>query len=109
MLAYWMATGSGKTIVMHLNILQYLTYIPDSFETLEVIVTSPNASLIEQHKQELEPFFAYLNDRHNNRLKVTVATTNALLEKIRRTQATSSYPKLLATSASSSWTKPTLA
>ena len=24
MLAYWMATGSGKTLVMHLNILQYL-------------------------------------------------------------------------------------
>ena len=25
LLAYWMATGSGKTIVMHLNILQYLS------------------------------------------------------------------------------------
>ena len=24
MLAYWMATGSGKTHIMHLNILQYL-------------------------------------------------------------------------------------
>ena len=25
-LAYWMATGSGKTIIMHLNLLQFLEY-----------------------------------------------------------------------------------
>lgn len=55
-IAFWNATGSGKTLLMHVNILQYLHYFkagslakPD-----KVIVLTPNEGLSRQHKEELE-------------------------------------------------------
>lgn len=55
-IAFWNATGSGKTLLMHVNILQYLHYFragqpvkPD-----KVIVLTPNEGLSRQHQQELE-------------------------------------------------------
>ena len=27
-IAFWMATGAGKTLLMHINIQQYLHYLP---------------------------------------------------------------------------------
>jgi len=58
-LAFWQATGSGKTIIMHVNILQYLRYaqeydspskklIPDM-----IILLTPNESLSHQHHENL--------------------------------------------------------
>ena len=32
-LAYWSATGSGKTLIMHINILQFKNYTDNKFET----------------------------------------------------------------------------
>ena len=59
-LAYWMATGSGKTIIMHLNILQYIAHCK-SFRDFEIIMTTPGVNLIEQHERELTPFLEFLN------------------------------------------------
>ena len=50
-IAFWNATGSGKTLLMHVNILQYLDYfkgLPD-----KIIVLTPNEGLSKQHVAEL--------------------------------------------------------
>ena len=83
MLAYWMATGSGKTLVMHLNVLQYLAYLQRTsvdFDRLQLVLTTPGLNLIEQHRRELEPFVAALNEDYGGRLDLTVDTTQALLQ-----------------------------
>jgi hypothetical protein len=80
MLAYWMATGSGKTIVMHLNILQYLTKLR-AFDKLELIITTPNKNLIKQHQRELEPYCQYLSRLYKNKVEVVISTTQGLLQK----------------------------
>ncbi len=50
-LAFWMATGSGKTLLMHLNYYQYLDYFPDVVEN--ILLVTPNAGLSEQHMAEM--------------------------------------------------------
>lgn len=55
-LAYWNATGSGKTLLLHINILQYLHYYqngnthhyPD-----KIILLTPDERLSQQHLDEL--------------------------------------------------------
>jgi len=82
-LVYWMATGSGKTLLMHLNILQYIEHIGggQAFDELQLILTTPGVNLIEQHERELGEVVVELNRLYNNRIKLTVATTGALLNK----------------------------
>lgn len=82
LLAYWMATGSGKTLVMHLNILQFLHHFcaKDDFR-IQLFLTTPLAGLIQQHRRELEPYVRKLNEVYNNRLELTIDTTQALLQK----------------------------
>lgn len=82
-LVYWMATGSGKTLLMHLNILQYIEHIGggQAFDELQIILTTPGVNLIEQHERELGKVVGQLNRQYNNRIKLTVATTGALLNK----------------------------
>jgi len=48
-LAYWMATGSGKTILMHINYWQMMKYFPD-WEN--IILITPNSGLSRQHFEE---------------------------------------------------------
>ena len=84
MVAYWMATGSGKTLVMHLNVLQYLGHLDRTgadFDRLQVMLTTPGVNLIEQHRRELEPLVAKLNEDYGGRLDLTVETTQALLQR----------------------------
>ncbi len=51
-LAFWMATGSGKTLIMHLNYLQFLHY--DGAEGLNnIILITPNEGLSAQHMEEM--------------------------------------------------------
>jgi superfamily II DNA or RNA helicase len=80
-LAYWMATGSGKTILMHINIIQYIekySFIDD----LEIIITTPGVDLVTQHKKELEEFIQFLNDKYINcNIRLIVETTSKLLNK----------------------------
>ncbi|MDP2432707.1 MAG: DEAD/DEAH box helicase family protein [Pseudomonadota bacterium] len=80
-LAYWMATGSGKTLLMHLNILQYIAHIGgmQAFDELQVILTTPGVNLIDQHRRELTPLIDALNRQCANRIKLTVESTGSLL------------------------------
>lgn len=82
-LVYWMATGSGKTLLMHLNVLQYIEHIGGgaAFDELQIILTTPGVNLIEQHERELGEVVRQLNRLYNNRIKLSVATTGALLNK----------------------------
>lgn len=79
-LSYWMATWSWKTIVMHLNILQYLDKIKN-YNTFQILFTTPWVNLIDQHKEELEPFINYLNSKYNNKIDLIIDTTSSLLNK----------------------------
>jgi hypothetical protein len=54
-LAYWNATGSGKTLLMHVNILQYQHYLKSKGKLKElnrIIVLTPNEGLSKQHLKE---------------------------------------------------------
>jgi hypothetical protein len=51
-LAFWMATGSGKTLLMHANILQYLHHAKGTPN--KIILVTPNEGLSEQHRREFE-------------------------------------------------------
>ena len=56
-LAFWMATGSGKTLVMHVNILQYqhaLAQRGRQRELNRIILLTPNEGLSQQHLREFE-------------------------------------------------------
>lgn len=50
-LAYWMATGSGKTLILHLNYYQYLHYNREPLDN--ILLITPNEGLSEQHLREL--------------------------------------------------------
>ena len=54
-LAFWMATGSGKTLLMHVNVKQYLHYLEAAGQrhTLNrIILLTPNDNLSRQHLNE---------------------------------------------------------
>lgn len=54
-LAFWMATGSGKTLVMHANILQFQHYLAKHGRRRElnrIILLTPNEGLSQQHLRE---------------------------------------------------------
>jgi Type I site-specific restriction-modification system, R (restriction) subunit and related helicases len=51
-LAFWMATGSGKTLIMHINYLQFLRYKP--FEPDNILLITPNEGLSKQHYEEMQ-------------------------------------------------------
>ena len=46
-LAFWMATGSGKTLIMHFNYRQFLHYNKDPLDN--ILLITPNEGLSEQH------------------------------------------------------------
>ena len=54
-LAFWMATGSGKTLVMHANILQFQFYLEKHGRRRDlnrIILLTPNEGLSQQHLVE---------------------------------------------------------
>jgi hypothetical protein len=54
-LAFWQATGSGKTLQMHVNLLQYLHYLDRSgrrHELNKIILLTPKEGLSLQHLKE---------------------------------------------------------
>jgi hypothetical protein len=56
-LAFWMATGSGKTLVMHANILQFQYYLEKYGRRRDlnrIILLTPNEGLSQQHLREFE-------------------------------------------------------
>ena len=50
-LAFWMATGAGKTLIMHINYHQFLHYSKEELD--HVVLITPNEGLSEQHIREL--------------------------------------------------------
>ena len=52
-LAVWIATGGGKTLVMHVNILQFKQYMGKARLNRAILLT-PNEGLSLQHKKELD-------------------------------------------------------
>ncbi len=50
-LAFWMATGSGKTLLLHLNYHQFLHYNRQPLDN--ILLITPNEGLSEQHLEEL--------------------------------------------------------
>lgn len=58
-LAFMCATGSGKTLIMHMNILQFLHYfkrakrLNSKLSINKVIVLAPNEGMSKQHFEEL--------------------------------------------------------
>jgi hypothetical protein len=56
-LAYWSATGSGKTLLMHANILQYQHYLARHGRRRDlnrILLLTPNEGLSQQHLREFE-------------------------------------------------------
>lgn len=56
-LAFWMATGSGKTLVMHANILQFQHYLAKHGRRRDlnrIILLTPNEGLSQQHLREFQ-------------------------------------------------------
>jgi len=51
-LAFWMATGSGKTLIMHINYWQILKYSDKPWDN--IILITPNEGLSKQHYDELK-------------------------------------------------------
>ncbi len=53
-LALWMATGSGKTLMMHLNLRQFLRHAKKLLGRMpeRVLLLTPNAVLSAQHRDE---------------------------------------------------------
>lgn len=55
-IALWNATGSGKTLIMHINILQYRYYVHNynrAKDLNKIIILTPNEGLSHQHLLEL--------------------------------------------------------
>ena len=50
-LAFYMATGAGKTIIMHINYHQFLHYHKEKID--HILLITPNQGLTEQHLREL--------------------------------------------------------
>jgi len=50
-LAFWMATGSGKTLLLHLNLKQFLKY--RLFEPSNILLITPTLTLATQHLEDL--------------------------------------------------------
>ncbi|HUU20065.1 MAG TPA: DEAD/DEAH box helicase family protein [Sedimentisphaerales bacterium] len=51
-LAFWMATGSGKTLIMHFNYRQFLYYNKGQLDN--ILLITPNEGLTEQHIEEMK-------------------------------------------------------
>ncbi len=52
--AYWMATGSGKTLIMHINMWQAQHYAQSGGRRFDnILLVTPNAGLSRQHLGEL--------------------------------------------------------
>lgn len=50
--AFWMATGSGKTLLMHLNYFQYLHYFGQEID--HILLVTPHEGLTRQHTAEMQ-------------------------------------------------------
>lgn len=82
-IAFWNATGSGKTLLMHVNILQYLHYVKNNMPD-NIIVLTPNEGLSKQHVAELtlSGFQAALFDKNSSQKSLPLNFTNICAKNI---------------------------
>ena len=55
--AFWSATGSGKTLIMHMNIKQFMHYLNHAGQMQKLnrtLLVTPNEGLSRQHLQEMQ-------------------------------------------------------
>ena len=78
-LAFWNATGSGKTLLLHVNIKQYLHYFQAGNNNVhpdKIILLTPNEGLSKQHLEELElsgfSFSRFFDKNRTNTFKGTI-------------------------------------
>ncbi|MGR5933394.1 DEAD/DEAH box helicase family protein [Enterobacter asburiae] len=78
-IAFWNATGSGKTLLLHVNIKQYLHYFQAGNCSLypdKIILLTPNEGLSKQHLEELElsgfSFSRFFDKNRTNTFKGTI-------------------------------------
>lgn len=78
-IAFWNATGSGKTLLLHVNIKQYLHYFQAGNSNLypdKIILLTPNEGLSKQHLEELElsgfSFSRFFDKNRTNTFKGTI-------------------------------------
>lgn len=84
-IAFWNATGSGKTLLMHINILQYLHYMKQrgrEKEINKIILLTPNEGLSNQHLGEFKQsaFNAELFDKNLGPLFSTIEKTIEIID-----------------------------
>lgn len=84
-LAFWNATGSGKTLIMHVNILQYLHYMKalgKESEINKIILLTPNEGLSNQHFEEFKKsgLKAELFDKNEGGLLRLAETTIEIID-----------------------------
>ena len=85
-LAFWMATGAGKTLIMHINYHQFLHYSKEELD--HVVLITPNEGLSEQHMREMassdirsERFSVERNKSPHTRNAVQVIEITKLVEE----------------------------
>lgn len=98
-LAFMCATGSGKTLIMHMNILQYLHYfkrakrINSRLSINKVIVLAPNEGMSRQHLDELAlssiPAAMFEKDRGFVKQRADVVVTD--INKLRETDGVKTF------------------
>jgi len=95
-ICFWMATGSGKTIIMHINYLQYLHYHQKHANVRplnNVILLDPHEDLSKQHQRKLweqSEIEARLIDGKNLKYKIEgikILDFNKLRDKEERGQS----------------------
>ncbi len=81
-IAYWMATGSGKTLIMHINFYQFARYKP--FNPENIILITPNEGLSKQHYEEATKsgIFCKLYDGNLTSLSGLIGTDGLLIIEI---------------------------
>jgi len=87
-IAFWMATGSGKTLLMHVNILQYQHYLTlhnHNKKINRIILLTPNEGLSNQHKEEfdLSKIYAELFSKNGRGLFASKAVEIIDIHKLR--------------------------
>jgi len=68
-LAFYLATGAGKTLLLHVHYWQLLRYLNAGREFGNILLLTPNAGLAQQHLQELKQSgipARYLTEVKNN-------------------------------------------
>ena len=91
-LAFMCATGSGKTLLLHVNLLQYLHYHrraarrDASLKLNKILLLTPNENLSKQHKTELDlsgiPAIIFSKDgREQEHHTVLIIDVNKLAEE----------------------------